>query len=278
MNYTIENEALCLTVSTHGGERYDLRRKAAPDAPLVWDGDPLFWSYRAPILSPWCSKMEEGWYTLDGKRYENKRQHGFPRTSNFVFKAQTRDSITLQFDFPGDETFWPWPFSFEVRHKLKGTVVETICTAGNLSGRPMPAQLGFHTALRWPFTPGKAMEDYFLRFEQPEAPGGGNILPLYRFLFEKDRPWPAPGLKSKWIQLEEKETGNYLRIDTEGFPFVLLWSAKGAPDFLCIEPWTGNGGPGHDLDKRPGTILIPPGERFTCIQRLTVGQMGDKRS
>lgn len=275
MKFFIENEILKLTVSSHGGEMYDLRQKAAPDAPLLWDGDPAFWSYRAPILFPWCSKIEDGWYQTNGKRYEAKRQHGFIRNSEFVLEDQETDRVVLRLNVL-EEDCWPWPFSFTVCYKLTGNVVETICTAINCGKLPMPVQLGFHTALRWPFTKGKAMEDYFLRFEQPEAPGGKEILPLYRCIFEKNRPWPAPDLKSRWVQLEERGTGNYLRIDTEGFSYLLLWSAKGAPDFLCIEPWTGNGGPGHDLAARPGAILLQPGETFTKTQRLTVEIDGEE--
>lgn len=101
MDHTIENELLSLTVSSHGAELYDLRRKAAPDVLLLWDGKPEFWPRRAPILFPWCSKIED-------------------------------------------------------------------------------------------------------------------------------------------------------------------------PDFMCIEPWSGNGGPGHDLAQRPGTVLIPPGGTFTRAQRLHI--------
>lgn len=272
MNHTIENELLTLTVSAHGAELYDLRRKATPDSPLLWDGKPEFWARRAPILFPWCSKIEDGWYEWNGVRHEAKQQHGFIRDSDFVLTGRTESSLTFRFDFPGDET-WPWPFSFEVRHILNGNIVDTVCTAVNLSDQPMPVQLGFHTALRWPFTPGKAMEDYFLRFQEPEAPapGQGNILPLYPSLFETERPWPEPNMRSAWIQLEEKKTGSYLRIDTAGFPHVLLWSADGGPDFLCIEPWSGGPGDGHDLLARPGTQLLGPGQSFTRTQRLTVG-------
>ena len=71
--------------------------------------------------------------------------------------------------------------------------------------------------------------------------------------------------------MEEKGTGKYLRVETKGFPFVLLWSALGVPDFVCIEPWTGYLGPGHDLLGRPGTLPLEPGETFSRTHRLTVG-------
>ena len=66
-------------------------------------------------------------------------------------------------------------------------------------------------------------------------------------------------------------TKNNLRIDTAGFPYVLLWSADGAPDFLCIEPWMGFYGESHDPFQRPAAVSLAPGQALTAVQRLTVG-------
>ena len=70
--------------------------------------------------------------------------------------------------------------------------------------------------------------------------------------------------------MEEKGTGKYLRVETRDWPYVLIWSALGVPDFVCIEPWTGFLGPGHDLAGRPGTQVLAPNETFKRTHRLTV--------
>ena len=67
------------------------------------------------------------------------------------------------------------------------------------------------------------------------------------------------------------DTGKYLRVTTQGFPYTLIWSKVGVPGFVCIEPWSGFVGPGHDLAQRPGAFLLPPGEKFSRTHRLTVG-------
>ena len=134
----------------------------------------------------------------------------------------------------------------------------------------MPAQLGFHAALRCPFTPGKGFSDYIVRFEKPEAPGKTQIFPLDAHTFDHDSTC-FPDLESRWLQVEEKETGKYLRVDTQGFPYVLLWSALGCTAFVCIEPWSGFGGSGHDLAKRPGAVVLKPGESLSKTHVLTVG-------
>lgn len=269
MEYTIENELLTLTVESHGAELWDLRRKAEPDVPLLWDGDPSVWARRAPVLFPWCGKVEDGWFEDRGERYERLPQHGFNRDMEHTLIEQTEDSLTFRMTWGGDTEKFPWKFSFETRHTLKGNVVETVCTGTNLSDRPMPAQLGFHAGLRCPFTPGKAYSDYIIRFEQPEALDGTDVFSLDAHTFDNDS-FCFRDLKSAWLQVEEKDTGKALRLDTRDFPFVLLWSPKGCEQFVCIEPWTGYVGAGHDLAQRPGAVLLKSGESLSRAHRLTV--------
>lgn len=270
MDYIVENDWLCLTVSSRGAELQAMERKGAPGISLLWDGKKEHWARRAPICFPWCGRVEENWYEFGGKRYETLPQHGFVRDLEHTLAERTADSLTFRLEWPGDERLWPWAFVLETRHALEGNVLVSTCTAVNRSDRPMPVQLGFHVGLACPFTPGKALEDYCIRWEKPEGPGGADCLPLDHHSFDKDSIC-FPGLKSEWLQVEEKGTGKYLRVETKGFPFVLLWSALGVPDFVCIEPWTGYLGPGHDLLGRPGTLPLEPGETFSRTHRLTVG-------
>ena len=269
MNHTIENTLLRLTVSDHGAELQDLRTLASPEIPLLWDGKKEHWPRRAPICFPWCGRVEENWYEFAGKRYENLPQHGFVRDVEHTLVEQTPDSLTFRLDWPGDDKLWPWAFTLETRHALEGNVLVTTCTALNRSESPMPVQLGFHVGLSCPFTPGKALEDFCIRWEKPEAPGGTDLFPLDHHSFDNDSIC-FPGLRSRYLQVEEKGTGRYLRVETENWPYVLIWSALGVPDFVCIESWTGYPGPGHDLSHRPGTELLSPNHPCTRTHRLTV--------
>ncbi|MFR9189138.1 MAG: hypothetical protein ACLVL7_01950 [Anaerotruncus massiliensis (ex Togo et al. 2019)] len=82
------------------------------------------------------------------------------------------------------------------------------------------------------------------------------------------------GLRSSWVQLEEAETGRYLRISCEGYPYTLLWSKPGIPGFLCIEPWHGLPGRadlGHAFSERPCLTTLAPGESWSCTHILTAG-------
>lgn len=269
MLYSIENEVLALTANTAGAELWDLRQKERPEIPLLWDGKADIWPRRAPVCFPWCGPLDEGWFEAEGIRCQAP-QHGFIRDVEHCLEEQGTDFLIFRFDWPGDRERYPWAFSFTTRHALRGNEVLTTCRAVNRSDRPMAAQLGFHPGLRCPFTPGKSRQDYLIRFERSEAPDGSNIFPLEEHTFDHDSIC-FESLHSAWIQVEERESGAFLRIDTEGWPYVLLWSKPGIPGYVCIEPWTGYRGPGHDLSKRPGALLLQPGEALERTQRLTVG-------
>ena len=268
MFYSIKNSFLCVSVNSRGAELWDIC--TAGDAPVscLWDGQEAFWPRRAPVCFPWCGKVDGGWFSADGRRYE-AGTHGFVRDMEHRLVEQGADRLRFRLDWTGDRSRWPWPFSFETGHVLEGRSLTTTCTVTNLSADGMPVQLGFHTGLRCPFSPGRGIRDYCIRFQAQESPEGGDCLALTEQLFENDSIC-LPGLKSEWIQLEELGTGRYLRIATKGYPYVLLWSLPGIPGWVCIEPWTGYPGPGHQLEERPGTILLPPGASFSRAQRLDI--------
>lgn len=267
MIYKIKNDDLLLSVSDIGGELHTLHQETAEGMGCLWDGGTA-WPRRAPVCFPWCSRLDDGYFELDGKRFACGI-HGFVRDLPHTLVERTATTLRFRLDWRADDAVWPRSFTFETRHELVNNQVLTTCVATNTDSRPMPCQLGFHTALRCPFTPGKAREDYVVRFQRPEAPDGTCVMALDADSFADDSINLA-ALKSKWVEVEEAATGNYLRVGTEGYPYVLLWSKLGVPGFLCIEPWEGMYGPGHDIAARPAARVLAPGERFACTQTLTV--------
>ena len=162
MLYEIQNEALHVTVSSRGAELWAL--EGADGTACLWDADPAVWPWHAPVCFPWCGALEEGW--TQGGRPVPAGRHGLVRDleHTLVERSDNRLRFRLRYDGPA----WPWPFTFETVHTLEGTDLVTTCTAVNDSPEPMPVQLGFHTGLRCPFTPGRRAEDYLVR-RQMEA-------------------------------------------------------------------------------------------------------------
>lgn len=290
MIHTVKNEVLTLEVSSQGAELHALRSTGGPEGGWLWDGDPAVWGRRAPVCFPWCGRLKDGRFEEEGASFQGP-VHGLIRDLEHELTAAGPDSLTFLAQVDAEPGGWPWPFRFETVHRLEGTTVMTTCTATNTGGRPMPVQLGFHTALRCPFTAGKRPGEYQIRFQREERPfevccdenglvtGGEHaiwtgqpVIPVTEELFDHDSIC-LRGLCSDWVQLEERATGRALRLEIGDYPYVLLWSMPGVPGFLCIEPWSGlpsRRDGGHTLWERAGTVPLAPGETFCRVQRLTV--------
>lgn len=260
MLYELKGEVLSVAVNSLGAELWRLEKNDEPERPLLWSGDPAVWPGRAPLLFPWCGAMEDGWFQVNEKRYAAPRKHGFARDMEHTLQARTKHSLTFRLDWLEDRERFPWSCSLTSRFSLEGQRLTVDCTTINNSRTSMPVQMGFHPAFRCPYTPGKIREDYIIRFEKPEAGCPDGIFALEYNSFSHDCVY-FPKLRSDWIQLEEKDTGSSLRVDTTNWPYAVLWSMPGVPGFVCIEPWSGSEGGGHDLAQRPGAIQLEPGER-----------------
>ena len=268
MLHTIENGVLSVTVNSLGAELWDVRALGERPIPCLWGGAPEVWPRRAPVCFPWCGRVEGGWFQAEGARCE-AGPHGFVRDLEHVLADRGADWLRFRLDWPGDGRRWPWAFTFETLHQLEGSRLTTTCTAVNKDSRPMPAQLGFHPGFRCPLDPGRGVEGDAVRFQCPEAPDGTDLLPLSPGLFDQDSLC-FRDLRSAWVRLEERETGRYLQVDVGGAPYLLLWSQPGIPGFLCIEPWSGYPGPGHDLAARPGAALLAPGAALQRALTVTI--------
>jgi len=260
MRYTLKNDRFALTVGSLGAEIQSLVDREGRE--LIWQADPAVWPRHAPVCFPWCGKVEEGWFLWRGRRQAAGTQHGFVRDMEHALTGQGADRLEFRLDWPGEEAGWPWSFSFTTVHTLVPDGTQSVCTAENRSAGPMPVQLGFHPGFTCPFLPGTAAEEYCFRFES------GRVVEITGHLFDDDsiRFFDV----GDWVRLEHRETGKYIQVETAGFPNVLLWSKPGIPGFVCIEPWQGYPGPGHDLAARPGAVVLESGQQLRRVQRIGV--------
>ena len=113
----IENNLLRVTINSFGAELQSIYRKDK-DTEYQWQGDPTFWSDRAPNLFPICGRLVEGKYTYDGATYEMDI-HGFAKDMEWEVIHQTPDSLTLQLQStPRTLIAYPWAFSLEMVYTL----------------------------------------------------------------------------------------------------------------------------------------------------------------
>ena len=78
-------------------------------------------------------------------------------------------------------------------------------------------------------------------------------------------------IKSNKVILQSKETNKkILEFDFTGFPYLAIWSKKGAP-FVCIEPWF-NTADNIDSDgifeHKENILKINPNDKFECKYKV----------
>lgn len=270
----ISNHHLSVDIAPLGAE---LQAIVTPDgADWLWNGDPQWWSGRAPLLFPVVGKSPGGEVEIGGRTYP-MQPHGFARRTVFETVAEHQDRVTLMLK-PSAETRRSFPFEFFLSASYaldRATLIATV-EVGNLDAREMPFGFGFHPALRWPL-PGGAGKRHTVRLGDAEEPpfqlldGDGLILPeAHASPFVKGEMAPEPAQFEHDALLFPSGIGSRATFGVEGGPSVALawtnlpnfgiWQKPGAP-YLCLEPWHGMAarvGAGKAMLARPGTVVLPP--------------------
>ena len=284
MEYMLENEYLKVTVTDQGAQVKSVVRKS-DGVEHMWQADPAVWGYHAPILFPYCGKLKDGKFTHNGQTYESPAQHGFARTSVHQFLRQSAKELVLSLtETPETLAVWPWRFRLLSTFTLEGDMLLHTLTVENADDVAFSFGIGYHPAFAIPFDGSHRFDDYELRFSATESPIcavtaprglvnaktyslGTNLdtIPVTAGMFDNDSHCML-NLRSKTLGLYEKGTGRGVVCSLEGFPYCLIWSKPGVPQFLCIEPWQSlpsyeDGG--YAWEEKPYAAKINPGQRWS---------------
>ena len=284
--HIISGSQLSAEISTRGAEIH--RLTLGDGRELLWDGDPEWWRYRAPLLFPIVGAPPEGHVSVEGRRFP-MGQHGFARTSDFALIAAEPDSLRLQLtDSDSTRAGYPFAFALTITHRIAGSTWEVLAEVENRDSRPMPFGFGYHPAFRWPL-PG-AEGGHMVTLENGAEPlmcrlvNGVRLNPeRLASPFSAGRLRPEPQMFEAGAMIFPEGTGDrisysgsgnapILRISTENLPMLGIWTKPGAP-FLCIEPWHGMAaweGTSDAIEERPGTIMLPAGESRSFGMAVTV--------
>ena len=78
-------------------------------------------------------------------------------------------------------------------------------------------------------------------------------------------------IKSNKVTLyNKKEKNTLLEFDFTGFPYLALWSKKGAP-FVCIEPWYNTAdkiNSNSHFEEKENILKLEPEEKFKCKYKV----------
>lgn len=249
----IHNDHLTLTVQEHGAEMQSLTCNGRE---YLWNGDPQYWSDRAPILFPFVARLTEDSYLLEGRCYP-MHIHGFAASCDFTVVEHTDRAVTLQLtDSEETRCQYPFAFVFSVGYALEKTTVSVTYRVENRSEQTMPFGLGGHPGFRVPFAEGTDFSDYELKFATPCLPDRvGFTENLY--LSGTDRPYPLENgdtlrlrhdlfdedaiiLKNmaRSVTLRCRKASGSITVTYPQMPYLGLWHMPRTDAlYVCIEPW-----------------------------------------
>ena len=285
MEYILENEYLKVTVTDWGAQVKSVIRKS-DGAEHIWQADPAVWGYHAPILFPYCGRLKDGVLTVGGRDYPCAAQHGFARTATHRLVCANGEKIVLELtDSPETLAVFPWKFRLLSIFTLRDDTLHHTLQVENPGETDLQFGIGYHPAFTVPFDENHTIDDYELRFSQMESPLclgtapkglvngeiyslGENLeaIPVTAGMFDNDSHCMV-NLQSETLGLYEKGTGRGVVCNISGFPYCLIWSKPGVPQFICIEPW--HSLPSYEFGgtewaNKPAAATVAPGESWSC--------------
>ncbi|WP_269715491.1 aldose 1-epimerase family protein [Caulobacter sp. NIBR2454] len=272
----IVGEGLSAEINPMGAELS--RLTDAEGLELLWDGDPAWWTGRAPLLFPVVGGLNGGRYRLGDQTYPMAK-HGFARTKLFNVIEQSADRVVLRLE--ADEqtrAVYPFEFRLDVAFAMEGGRLINTATISNLGDGEMPACFGFHPAFRWPLPYGGDKLDHRLHFDEPQpqpirrvgddglvrpehlpTPVEGRDMALREDLFVNDAVIFDQLASRNLVYGAVGRPG--LKVSFPDSPHLGVWTKPGA-DYICIEPWSGFADAQNydgDILGKPGVFLVQQG-------------------
>lgn len=283
---TIASDRLSAEIDAVGAELHALRDAEGRD--LQWDGDPAFWTGRAPILFPIVGMLQDGLYRLDGRTYPMPK-HGFARRRTFTVVEADAASAVFRLDADAEtRAVYPFDFQLDLRFAVTGPTLAVTATVRNLGATPLPASFGFHPALRWPLPYGGERARHRLQFDRAEPAPIRRITPS-GVVRPESFPTPVEGrelllrdalftddavifdqLRSDGLRYGAPD-GPQLEVRFPDTPYLGVWTKPGAP-YICVEPWHGIADPegyAGDFRHKPGVFEVAPGGEK--VMHMTIG-------
>ena len=307
MEIILSNDIFQATISSNGAQLLSFKNLST-DVEYIWNGNPQVWKFRAPILFPIVSRLKDGYYLWQEKKYP-LTNHGFARDLEHTLVESSATRVLWRLtDCEYTRKVFPWPFVLETEYRLEGSTLVFYTTVTNSGQEELSFSIGSHTGLVYPWS-GSSKDDFAIRFEQQEVPDFVQVsadgFPLGSWQTEGNgqsqkkrfvpRTIPYPYIKSgqirlqdgffagghiltnftsRWVALENTATGEAVKVNTAGYPYLVLWqSPSDQHPFLCIEPWYGLpdfADTSHQWEEKPALVSLQSGKSFTTNQSLAV--------
>ena len=277
---TIRNGSLTVDIATLGAELQSIRDQNGVER--LWQGDPQYWTGRAPILFPVAGGFREDCYELDGKRYPMPK-HGYVRKLEWRVESVSASEAILLTDAKHEG--FPFAYELRARFSLENNALRIAYIVTNKGNVDFWYSVGSHEAYATP----EGIEAYEIVFDGEEKldnyPLVGNLiqrepvtmaektltLPLKYEYFAVDA-LVFRTLKSRGVTLRSKAHNRTIRVDFPEHGTLMFWTKPGA-GYICIEPWC-NAPDFVDadlrIDHKPGFLKAAPGETISRQHTITV--------
>ena len=267
----------------------------------IWDGDASVWKFHAPVLFPHVGRIRDFYMTVADKQYELK-VNGFSRDLEHKLIKQSETSAEFELT-ESEETLkkYPWKFSLRTIYELTENGLSFKTCVTNTNDSEMTFSLGSHSAFCCPRNTdpaGTKNSDYQIEFEKKEPlvsvvctddgylaadedgctpytkPYGeqsAGIIPLDEKGFGNGHFFTA--FNSDWVGLRNKKDNSIVKVNTKGYPYLMIWQNAGDPRFVCIEPWYGTPDPAvtdHAWENKIALLSLEPGKSFTADQSFSI--------
>ena len=247
----------------------------------------IYWKRQAPILFPIVGQLKNSQTQIEGEIYEMS-QHGFARDMDFeeISKTENEHHYMLKYN---EETLKKYPYKFELHviYEIIGDTLTVTYKVKNIDDKTIYFGLGGHPAFNCDYSNGEyeivfsENEDkiVFLKLKNGliDTEKAQNILQDNKIYLKEDTfdndAVIMKNLKSNKVILQNHETNQkILELDFTGFPYLALWSKKGAP-FVCIEPWqnTADRIDSTQIYKdKEGIIELPKDKEYKCEFKIKI--------
>lgn len=249
----LSNSDMKVSINTLGGE---LSSILTDQGEYLWQGDPKYWSGKAPNLFPYIARLTEGKYSFRGKQYTLDK-HGFVRHTELTVTQSAPDSAVFSMHSDAEtQRYYPFSFEYQIHYQLLMHTLMITCRVINEGDDMMYFGIGGHPGFRVPMETGLHFEDYYLEFEnlvQPirvgftedcfvngeeeSFPLQENRLALTHNLFDKDAIILKNMGTSVLLRSDHGEKG--VRLTCRDMKYFGIWHMpKTDAPYVCLEPWS----------------------------------------
>ncbi len=277
---TLKNEHLTIGINPFGAELSSIVDASGRE--YMWQGDPAYWTGRAPILFPITGRLMSDSYVYGGEKYY-LQQHGFSRKNAFnLVSANDSEAVFSLAATDDTKRVYPFDFLLTAAYRLEGKTLTVTNIVRNTGNDTMYFSIGAHPAFQ--IALGDRVEfsetETFVTklFGENSLPVGEKIfaentnsITITPHIFDGDALF-FENIKSTSATVISQKDGALLKMSFEKAPFVGLWAKPGAP-YVCIEPWQGMFDTPHvsgKLEEKPYIMTLEPNAEYVFAYTVEI--------